>query len=155
MSQWGRDEIYPLVILHTYGKSLFPIEASTISMAIFHSKLLVITRGYIPKKSIQPAFSYGFPMLVLWYPEATQISYLHPAMTGKLLHCCLSWESINLSALRGAPRISDANHGAGIFTCKTGWYVKVDVGKYTLHIFTWSIWVIHFPVFEHVWGPHC
>ena len=35
----------------------------TISTAIFHSKLLGITRGYIPLNPIKPPFSYGFPMV--------------------------------------------------------------------------------------------
>ena len=29
--------------------------------------MLVITRGYIPSNPIKPSFSYGFPMVFLWF----------------------------------------------------------------------------------------
>ena len=31
-------------------------------MAIFNSKLSLITRGYIPSNPVKPKLSYGFPM---------------------------------------------------------------------------------------------
>ena len=48
---------------HNYGKSPCSMGKFTISMAIFNSNLLVITRGYIPLNPIKPPFSYGFPMV--------------------------------------------------------------------------------------------
>ena len=35
--------------------------------AIFNSKLLVHQAGYIPLNPIKPPFSYGFPMVFLWF----------------------------------------------------------------------------------------
>ena len=36
-SRWCLSFVYPLVISHSYGKSLFSMGKSTISMAIFNS----------------------------------------------------------------------------------------------------------------------
>ena len=59
-----KDWPYPLVIQHSYGKSLCLIDKSTISMVIFHS-FFDITRWCIPsnpqKNAIFLWFSYAFP----------------------------------------------------------------------------------------------
>ena len=53
-------EVYPLVIWHSCGKSLFFMGQSTISIAIFHSYVNHYQRVKHPSNFIQPPFSYGF-----------------------------------------------------------------------------------------------
>ena len=49
-------------------------------MAIFNSKLLVITRGSIPLNPIKPPFSYGFPSYVSHYQK---VIYINPTISCK------------------------------------------------------------------------
>ena len=44
--KWWFNGIYPLIIQHNSGKSPVLMGQLKNSMAMFHSKLLVITRGY-------------------------------------------------------------------------------------------------------------
>ena len=43
----------------------------------FSSQPCLITRGYIPSNPIQPPFSYGFPMVFLWFSYGFPMVHPH------------------------------------------------------------------------------
>ena len=61
------------------GKSPFLMGKSTISMAIFNCFLYVhqrVTPINIPLNPIKPPFSYGFPMVFLWFSYGFPMVFL-------------------------------------------------------------------------------
>ena len=85
--------MYHLVLQHSCGRSLFKMGKSTISMVIFTSKLLVITRWLIPIKPHETTiflwFSHGFTRVYVNFavpPSHVLSKKTHDLPSGKRLH---------------------------------------------------------------------
>ena len=89
---------YPLVIQHSYGTSPFFMRKVSISVAIFNSYVSHFQRVFIPSNFIKPPFSYGFPMVFLWF---------HPpwGLTSAEKTTEKSWSLPQLQPLRLPPRL--------------------------------------------------